>query len=156
MSPWIKAGLVGAAIVVVLSLLRLIPILCVSLIPCGLSPLIYAGVGALAAYWVPPPRNAGTAAGQGALAGALAGLIGGILNTIVGTVQARYWDTSNILAAMPPESWEQMRQAGIDPSSLVGPGLFLFTGSICCLGDLVFAALLGAIGGAIFAAVKPD
>ncbi len=154
MSPWIKAGLVGAAIVVVLNLVGLIP--CVGLITCGLGLLVYAGVGALAAYWTPPPRNAGTAAGQGSLSGVLAGLIGGIVYAILATVQVAVMETSSILAMMPPESLEQMRQAGIDPSSLMGPGLGLFTGSICCLGGLIFSALLGAIGGAIFAAVKPD
>lgn len=154
MSPWIKAGLVGAAIVVVLHLLGLIP--CVGLITCGLSLLVYAGVGALAAYWMPAPRDAGGAAGQGALAGMLAGLIGGIIYAILATVQVALTDTSAVLSQLPPESLEQLRQAGIDPNSLMGPGLGAFTGSICCLGGLFFAAILGAIGGAIFAAMKRD
>jgi len=105
---------------------------------------------------MPAPRNAGTAAGQGALAGTLAGLIGGIVYALLATVQVALTDTATILSAVPPESLEQMRQAGIDPSVLAGPGLGAFTGSFCCLGGLFFAAILGAIGGAIFAALKPD
>jgi hypothetical protein len=38
----------------------------------------------------------------------------------------------------------------------VGPGAGAAVGSMCCLVGLVLAAVLGAIGGAIFAAIKPD
>ena len=154
MSPWMKAGLIGGAIVVVLNLLGLIP--CVGLFACGLGFVVYAAVGALAAYWMPPPRNAGTSAGQGALAAAVAGLIGGVVNTILIAVQVAITDTSTVISQLPAESLEQLRQAGIDPASLMSPIFGLFTGGVCCLGSLVFAVILGAIGAAIFAAVKPD
>ena len=80
MSPWLKAGLIGGAVLIVLNLLGLIP--CVGLITCILGVLAYAGIGALAAYWMPPVRVAGQAAGQGALAALVAGLIGGVVNTV--------------------------------------------------------------------------
>ncbi|MDD3828274.1 MAG: hypothetical protein PHY79_20100 [Anaerolineae bacterium] len=154
MSPWMKAGLIGGAVIVVLNLLGLIP--CVGLIACGLSLLVYAGVGVLAAYWMPPPRAAGTAAGQGALAAVVAALIGGIVNTILITVQVVATDSSTILSQVPPETLEQLRQSGIDPATLMSPGFGVATGAVCCLGGLVFAAILGAIGAAIMAAVKEN
>lgn len=154
MSPWLKAGLAGAAIVVVLNLLGLIP--CVGLITCFLALLVYAGTGALAAYWLPPVREAGTAAGQGALAALIAALIGGIVNTIISTMQMAVLDTATFLSQLPPETLRQMEQAGMDPNVFVGPGAGALVGSACCLIGLILAAVLGAIGGAIFAAIKPD
>jgi hypothetical protein len=154
MSPWLKAGLIGAAVLVVLDLLSLIP--CVGFITCILMLVVYLGIGVLAAYWIPPVRMAGQAAGQGALAAALAALVGGVVNTIISTIQLAVTDRSAILSQLPAESIEQLRQAGIDPTALVGPGAGAGIGSLCCITGLIFAAILGAIGGAIFAAVKSD
>lgn len=154
MSPWLKAGLVGGAIVVVLNLLGLIP--CAGLVFCGLGLVAYAGVGALAAYWMPPVRLAGPAAGQGALAAGLASVIGGIVNWIIVTVQFALTDTATIVSAMPPESLQQLRDAGIDPSTLAGTGAGATFGGICCGAGVLIAIVLGAIGGAIFAAIKAD
>src|SRR5512139_3985040 len=128
MSPWLKAGLIGAAVLVVLDLLSLIP--CVGIVTCILGLIVYAGIGVLAAYWIPPVRAAGQAAGQGALAAALAALIGGAVNTIISTVQMAMTDKSAILAQIPAESLEQLRQAGIDPGAFVGPGAGLGVGSL--------------------------
>jgi len=154
MSPWIKAGLIGGAVIVVLDLMGLIP--CVGLIACGLTPVVYAGVGALAAFWMPPLRSAGTAAGQGALAAVVASLMGGIVNTILMAVQVAVTDSSTVLSQLPPEMLEQLGQAGINPASLMTPVTGLASGSVCCLGGLILAAILGAIGAAILAAVKPN
>lgn len=154
MSPWVKAGLVGGAIVVVLNLLGLIP--CVGTVFCGLGILAYAGVGALAAYWMPPVRMAGQAAGQGALAAGLASVIGGIVNWIVVTIQFALTETATVIEALPPESLQQLRDAGIDPAILAGTGAGVAFGGICCGAGLLIAVVLGAIGGAIFAAVKAD
>lgn len=154
MSPWVKAGLVGGAAVVVLNLLSLIP--CAGIVFCGLGLLAYAGVGVLAAYWMPPVREAGPAAGQGALAAGLASVIGGIVNWIVVTVQFATADTATIISSLPQESLQQLRDAGIDPATLAGPGAGAAFGGICCGAGLLIAVVLGAIGAAIFAAVKAD
>ena len=154
MRPWLKAGLIGGAVLVVLNLLGLIP--CVGCITWILGLLAYAGIGALAAYWMPPVRMAGPAAGQGAMAAALGALIGGVVNTIISTVQLAVTDTSAILQQMPAESLEQLRQAGVDPSTFVGPGAGAAIGSVCCVAGLIIAAILGAVGGAIFASVKSN
>lgn len=154
MSSWLKAGLVGAAVLVVLNLLGMIP--CVGFITCILGLLAYIGIGALAAYWIPPIREAGTAAGQGAMAAALAALVGGVVNAIVSTIQLAVTDTADILALIPAESLQQMQEAGVDPSVFTGPGFGAAVGSICCIVGLILAAILGAVGGAVYAGIKPD
>jgi hypothetical protein len=156
MKPWLKASLIGAAVLVVLSLLSLIP--CAGLVTCCLMPVAYAGIGVLAAYWMPPVRLAGPAAGQGALAAVLAALVGGIVNTVLLSVQAAVVDSAQILSQIPPETLRQLEQAGLDPQmfeQFAGPGGALFGGSVCCGGGLVLAAILGAIGGAVYASVQP-
>ena len=157
MSPWLKAGLVGAAILVVLNLLGFIPI--VGVVCCLLGLVAYAGIGALAAFWMPPERLVGPAAGQGALAAALAALVGGIVNTIAMAIQSAIVGTADLLSQIPPEYLRQLQEAGGDPQMLntfAGPGGMAFFGSCCCLGGILFAAILGAIGGAIYAGIKPD
>jgi hypothetical protein len=154
MSPWLKAGLVGAVVLVVLNLLGMIP--CVGVVTCILGLVAYAGIGALAAYWLPPVRMAGQGAGQGALAAVVAALIGGIVQTIIAAIQMAVTDTAAILSQIPAESLQQLEQAGVDPALFAGPTAGVLVGSFCCVGGLILAAILGAIGGAIFAAVKPD
>jgi hypothetical protein len=154
MSPWLKAGLVGAVVLIVLNLLGLIP--CVGFLTCILGIVAYAGIGALAAYWMPPVREAGGGAGQGALAAVLAALIGGLANTIIATIQMSLTDTAAILSQIPAESLQQMQEAGMDPSMFMGPTAGVMFGSMCCIVGLILAAILGAIGGAIFAAIKPE
>ncbi len=157
MSPWLKAGLVGGAVIVVLNLLGLIP--CVGLVACGLELLVYIGIGVLAAYWLLPPRLPGPAAGQGALAAVVAALIGGVVNTIILLVQAAVRGPGWIMSQIPPETLSQLEQAGADPNMLntfAGPAGAALGGSICCLGGLIIAAVLGAIGGAIYAALQQD
>jgi hypothetical protein len=156
MSPWLKAGLVGAAVLVVLSIVGLIP--CVGVCTCLLGVLAYAGIGALAAYWMPPVREAGSAAGQGALAALVASLVGGIVNTIVMLIQTAVMGSEEILTQIPPEMLQQFEQAGMDPQifeTFAGPTGALLGGSMCCAGGLVLAAVLGAIGGAVFAGIQP-
>jgi hypothetical protein len=154
MSPWLKAGLVGAGVLVVLDLVGLIP--CVACVTLLLGIVAYLGIGMLAAYWMPPPRVAGTGAGQGALAAVLAALIGGSINTIIFTIQMAVADTAAIMSQIPAESLQQLEELGIDPSALVGPGAGVAYGSVCCLVGLILAAILGAVGGAIFAGLKSD
>ena len=158
MSPWLKAGLIGGAVLVVLNLLGLIPV--VGIVFCLLGLLAYIGIGALAAYFIPPLREAGQAAGQGALAAGLAALIGGIVNAISITVQFALTDTTALLSQMPAETLQQMEDAGLDPSLFFGSGAGALTGALCgstcCVAGLILAAILGAIGGAVFAGIKPD
>jgi hypothetical protein len=154
MSPWVKAGLVGAAVLIVLDLVGLIP--CVGCVTLLLGIVAYLGIGILAAYWMPPPRTAGSGAGQGALAAVLAAFIGGLVNTIIATIQMALVDTAAITSQMPAESLQQLEELGMDLSTFVGPGAGVAYGSVCCLIGLILAAILGAVGGAIFAGLKAD
>ncbi len=157
MSPWLKAGLIGAVVMVVLDLVGLIP--CVGVIACIVGLLAYIGIGALAAYWMPPLRTAGPAAGQGALAAGLASLISGIVNTVLFLIQTAVAGSARILSQIPAETLRQLEEAGVDRQILerfAGPGGALLAGSFCCAGGLILAAILGAIGGAVLAAMKSD
>lgn len=148
----LKAGLIGAAVLIVISLINqflLMPISQAMMwVGCGLSSVGYLVVGVLAGYFFPPPR----AAGKGASAGAIAGLIGGGLAGIVGVIilVVRMSSGAGIPGASP-EQMQQIMESGLDPTVL-----FAISGGCGLLSGLGFGAGLGAIGGAIFAAVKPD
>jgi hypothetical protein len=157
MSSWLKAGLVGAVVLTILNLLGLIPY--VGCFTCILGFVAYAGIGALAAHWMPPLRLPGPAAGQGAMAAMIAALIGGVVNTIILVAEVAIVGSTEILSQLPPETLQQLEQQGLDPQVLnafAGPGGAVLGGSMCCLGGVVLAALLGAIGGAIYAGIRAD
>ncbi|MCJ7703452.1 MAG: hypothetical protein MUO62_17855 [Anaerolineales bacterium] len=160
MSAWLKAGLIGAAILIVLNLIGL-----VSFLVCLTAPLTlvaYIVVGVLAASYLPPKREAGPAAGQGALAAVVASLGGGIVNMIISLVRAgrgTAFQGVEIFSQLPPEVRHQFQDIGISPDLLAGLGGIggaVVCGSVCCLAGILFAAALGAVGAAIYASVKPD
>jgi hypothetical protein len=154
MSPWLKAGLIGVVVLILLNLIGLIP--CVGCFTWPVEWLAYIAIGALAAYFVPPIREAGKGAGQGALAAVTAAVVGGILKTIIITIQTAATDTAEVLSQIPPETLQQLEDVGLDPSMFTGAGGGAMCGGICCAVGLLIAAALGALGGAIFAAVKAD
>jgi hypothetical protein len=151
MSGWLKAGLLGAAVVVVLEVLGIIP--CVGCVTWLLTYVAFGCIGALAAYWLPPRRLPGPAAGQGALAGAIAGAIGGA----VGLVFALTITFVSVPLGMLSEA---LGGTGLDPSALweafattVGS---ITCGTACYALGVGIAAGLGALGGVIFAAIQPE
>jgi hypothetical protein len=161
MSGWLKAGLIGAVILVVLKVVEVVP----CFICCGI-PLEWVAmgcIGALAAYWIPiGSRTIGAGAGHGALAGLIAAAIGGVIGigvNVVGTTVLQPLQVS-MWRQLPPEVLQGMIEAGVDPGMFVGEGASVLgtigTGSVCCGIGLVVAAALGALGGLIFAAVKGD
>ncbi len=156
MRPFLKAGLIGGAILVVISLLSLIPVLgCVSL------PLVLIGylvVGALAAHYMSPRRETGRAAGQGALAGLIASLISGIVQTVLTPLGFSMSGGAEMLVAqLPAETLQQLQQAGIDPNVLFSGATMAGVSLLCCLPvSLLIGAGLGALGGVIYAAAKPE
>ena len=164
MSAWLKAGLIGGAILFVLDLIGQIPIICCC-IPL-LMLIVYIVVGVLAASYMPPPRDTGKAAGQGALAAVVASFIGGVINIIISLFRAAFWSTSQVGQAwtdIPPDVRYMLRDMGIEPefvtefsNFMAGIGGTAICGSICCLGGIIIAAMLGAIGAAIYAASKSD
>ncbi len=151
MSNWLKAGLLGAAVIVGLNLVGLIP--CVGCVTWILVLVAYGCIGALAAYWMPPQRLPGPAAGQGALAGAIAGAIGGAVGLILAIVGVAVFAP---LAALG----EAVEGTGVEPGVL-GEMLASIVGSVTCgtgcyaIG-VGIAAGLAALGGLIFAAMRPE
>jgi hypothetical protein len=157
MRSWVKAGLIGGAIAGVLNVLGLVPV--VGLVTCCLGILAYGGIGALAAYWMAPPRQAGPAAGEGALAGGLAAAIAGTIYTLAQTVYGAVRGLDATLAQLGPDLVQALRDAGLAVENLP-PGAWTFSlllsGGLCCLGFIVAGAALGALGGLILAALRPD
>jgi uncharacterized membrane protein YvlD (DUF360 family) len=155
-SPALKAGLIGAVIVLVLNLIGVIPMIgCLGL---PLELLGYVVIGALAALWMTPRRETGRAAGQGALAGLIASAVSGIVRAILTPVSMQLsGGTSAILSQVPPDSLQALQQAGIDPNVVFGGGTMAGLVLVCCLPlGLLLGAGLGALGGLIYAAAKPE
>ena len=158
MSASLKAGLIGAAIAVVLALLAMIP--CVGLCTWILLLVLYVVVGVLAANWMEPPRDAGKGAGRGAVAGLITALVGGTANVLISaarfTIGGGQAAMMRQLEQLPSEYLEPLRDLGISPRTLVGPEWAIGSSALCCGAGLVVAAALGAIGGAIAASAKRD
>jgi hypothetical protein len=154
--PFLKAGLIGGGVLIVLNLLGLIPV--IGLCTFFLAIIAYAGVGALAAYYLPPRREAGRSAGQGALAGLIAGLVSGIMQVVLTPLSVNMaGGTQAMLDALPAESLQQLEQAGIDPAVMFSAGTYAGFTLLCCLpAALLIGAGLGALGGAIYAAMRPE
>jgi len=153
----LKAGLVGGGIVAVLQLLGLIPIPCLGCTLCLIILAVYVGAGVLAAFWLPIPRSAGDGAGAGAIAGVVSGIIGGVFGMIVSAIQfAITGGSAAILSQIPQESLDALRDVGVDPGMFTSIGAVIGIGALCCVGSMVIAAALGAVGGAVFAAMQSD
>jgi hypothetical protein len=161
----LKAGLIGGAIVAVLQLVEIIPISCVGFFICLLGWATYVGAGVLAAYWLPIPRSAGDGAGAGAIAGVVAGILGGIFGMIVSAIQFALLGGAEAVAQIPQEIVDILEALGlgnmdIDPGMLTGGAATIVSmigfSVICCIGGMVIAAVLGAIGGAVFASAQSE
>ena len=155
MQAGLKAGGIGAAVMIVLALLGLIPIPFLGCLCCLLAFAAMIGAGVMAARYTPAPRTSGGAAGAGAIAGLLSGLGYGLVNAIVAVVRG-----ASGAASIPPEVMQQLEQASGDPqtfssvfSFMASTGGAAVTGSLCCIGALLLGAALGAVGGAIGAAI---
>ncbi len=157
MQAVLKAGGIGAAIVVVLNLLGLIP--CVGCITFLLTLVAYVVIGVLAAKWMMPPRTAGSGATNGALAAVVAAFIGGIVNAIITSIYVTVTGGAQ-LTQLPPELLQQFSDAGIDPSTFMAGGAgiagVLMFATVCCLVGMVIAAALGAAGGAYWGNSHPQ
>ncbi len=168
MSGWLKAGLIGLGILVVLGLLGLIPFIGLCTIP--LRWITYIVVGVLAASYMLAPRDTGEAAKQGALAAVVASAGGGLVNlviTMIGAATGGAAQFTQIFQEMPPEVMQQLRDSGIPPELLFGPGGTAaggaaaiggaaICGSMCCVGGIVLAAALGALGAWVYANSKSN
>lgn len=146
----LKAGGIGAAVAVLLTLLGLIPFVgCCTLI---LTFVLWIGVGVLAGYFgskTNPMQTAGEAAQAGAVAGVITALAGGLVQTVIGAIQIALGGTAQALSQIPPEQLKQLRDVGVDPTLLSGAGGIGAIVVCCCLIGPLLAAALGAGGGAL-------
>jgi len=151
MSNWLKAGLIGAAVAVLLEVLGIIP--CVGCITWLLAYIVYGCVGALAVYWMPLPRQPGPAAGHGALAGTIAAAIAGAIGLIILLGITTVFVPLGVLG-------EALEGTGVDAAELweTFAGLMgtVTCGTGCYAVGVGIAAGLGALGGLIFAAIQPE
>ncbi len=159
MQAVLKAGGVGAAVLIVLTLVGYIP--CVGCLTFILTFVAYVGIGVLGAYWMAPPRTGNAGAINGAGAAVVAGAIAGLINMLVSGVYFAITGTSQMtqaLADIPPEQLAALSEAGIDPAILAGgagiAGVLGLT-ALCCGLGIVIAALLGAAGGAYWGSSHP-
>ncbi len=157
----LKAGGVGAVVLIFLTLLGFIP--CVSCFTWILNLLAYVGIGVLAAMWMAPPRTGGSGAKNGAVAAVVAGLVAGlvaiVLNTAYFAISGGTSQVAQALADLPPEQLEALRQAGIDEALLASLGSIggvIGIGSFCCLVGVLIAAALGALGGYFWGNSHPN
>lgn len=143
----LKAGGVGAGVLVLLTLFSLIP--CVGCFTWILVLLAYVGIGVLTANWMSPPRDGSSGAKNGAIAAAIAATVAGLVNIVI---QGAYFamtgasQMTQVLADLPPAQLESLRQAGIDSTALGIGAVIVATGG-CCLLGILLAAGLGAAGG---------
>jgi hypothetical protein len=130
----LKAGLIGAAVGLVLAILtNLIPFL--ACVVCWVGPIVGLGTGALYVYFL-----GGAEIGEGALGGALAGAIGGLGGGVVNAIWSLIGGAAG--AAGGGEG------AGIVAAAGVG-GFFT-----SLIGGIVGGAVLGAIGGLLYSLIK--
>ncbi len=154
MTGWLKAGLIGGGILIVLQLIGLIPLLgCVTL---PLTFVVFIVTGALSASYTPPIRQPGQGAGQGLLAALISQLVGGVVGLAVTIIQASTGATARAISQIPPQALQQIRDLGIPARMLFGTAGASIIGSICCVIGIVIAVGLGAMGGAIYASLKPS
>ncbi|MBI1880185.1 MAG: hypothetical protein HYR94_18520 [Chloroflexi bacterium] len=152
----LKAGGIGAGVLIVLNILGLIP--CVGCITLILSLAAYVGVGVLAARWLPPPRDGASGAKNGAAAALVAGIVSGLVNMVIAGIQFAISGTSQLTEAinnLPPEQAQALADAGISPAAL-GIGAVLGIGFGCCLLGMLIAAGLGAAGGYFWGNSHPN
>ncbi len=151
----LKAGLIGVAVMVMITLINqflLLEVLAgniaLSVANCGVSVVLYAGIGVLAGFFLAPPRSAG----NGAKAGAIAGLISAVISVALGLVIMGVRVASGApLPGVTAEQMEQMAQAGMDMGRL-----FLLSSSLGAVCGAALGAGAAAGGGATLAAIKPD
>lgn len=162
MRPWLKAGLIGGAVLGVLTILQSLGTFfpqassVISCCTCILYLLAYPGVGVLAAYWLTPPRTAGEGAKEGALAGVIAGAVDAAVTFIMALITgaAGAQQAQQALQQMPPEVLQGLEEMGL--KGLFSPAGFAAMSCVGGICGLLWAVAMGAVGGAILAAVKRE
>ena len=145
----LKAGLIGTAVMLVWTVIgRFLPMSGgLVWVSAGVSLLMYAGIGVLAGFFLAPPRTPGKGAGAGAIAGLVSGVIAGVVGIVIMTIQLA---SGGDVPGLSPQQMQQLIEMGMDPTMFA---LFALPSVVCIM---AIGSGLAAIGGAVFAAVKPD
>jgi hypothetical protein len=156
----LKASGIGAVILIILNLLSLIP--CVGCFTFLITLIVYPAIGILAAYFMINPRNGNTGATNGAAAAVIAALIAGVVGTIINFAYFSFTGSDQMaqaVADLPPDQLAALAELGVDPTLMAGGlgmlGILGFS-VICCGLWAIFAALLGAAGGAFWGSTHQD
>ena len=128
-----KSALVGAVLLIALSLFNLIPFYTVVLFVVSFG--VYLIAGFLAAYWMKPPINASNGAKNGAVAALLAAMLS-IAGRVVIFMVTGSSQLTAMLSTLPPEQHASILGAFKNPEE--------FAGGFGYLG--VFGVLLGLFG----------
>jgi hypothetical protein len=119
-----------------------------SLASCGVSLVLYVGVGVLAGLFLAPTRTPG----NGAKAGAIAGLISAVISVVLGVViMAIRSAGGGPPPGITPEQMEMMAEQGMNVGQLV-----LLSGAFGAVCGAAMGAGAAAGGGALLAAIAPD
>ena len=149
----LKSAGIGAAAVIVLSVLTQIP--AVGLVCCCLLLLAYGGIGALYGYFAHRNGSAltgGSAALGGAIAAGIAGIAQGIVSAIVTlVVMPGNAATAAAIAQLEAQGFDVPPEVAQLYSS-TGFGALGAVLGVCF--TLIVGAILGAIGGAIYGSTQ--
>ena len=153
-NPGLRAGILGAAASVILSLLALIPFFGCLIMP--ISLFLYLGIGMLAAY-LQLRRRPHTSKQRVAQLGFLAGLVTGLADGVVGlaTVPLALPLTGGsqaILAQLPPSVLDLVAGLGLAPADVFSTGGLFVLAALMAILTIVLATLLGTLGSIIYAA----
>jgi len=145
----LKGGLIGTAIMLVWTVIgRFVPMSGVLVwVSAGVSLLIYTGTGVLAGSFLALPRTPGKGAGAGAIAGLISGVIAGAVGIAIMVIQMA---SGGDIPGLNPQQMQQLTEMGMEPGMLA---IFAIPGMVCVM---AIGSGLAAIGGAIFAAIRPD
>jgi len=151
----LKAGLIGLAVMVVISLINQLllaelfaaqPLLSIG--SCGLSVVLYVGIGMLAGIFLAPPRTAG----NGAKAGLIAGLISAVVSVGLGVlIMVIRTNSGAPLPGVTPEQLQMLEEQGMNLGLIT-----LISGTVGAVCGAGLGAGAAAGGGALLAAIKPD
>jgi hypothetical protein len=148
----LKAGAIGLMVMIVWTAIgRFVPALSSGVmmyVSCGISSLLYLGIGVLGGVLLASPRTMGKGATAGAVAGLIAGGGGSILGAVILLIQI---GSTGTIPGLNPEQAQLLAESNMDPTMLSS------IGAVCGVGiALALGAGLGAAGGAVSAALKGD
>lgn len=147
-SSWLKAGLLAAAVSIILSIIGMIPCISCLFLPimCIAWFAIPMGAGYLAAEWADLKRDEFTeGAKNGALAGVILGILSGGVNFVLNIIKSLLNLSSQTALTFLEDNSEI---SDLLPSTF-GIGSSLLFGCLCFFSGIVMNVLFSTLGGII-------